>query len=259
MRTICVANQKGGTGKTTTVFNLAGALAELKKRVLVIDLDPQGGLTVSFGFQPRLLDPIISDVLADPVLTPLPRAILPTKFKEIDLVGSNKNLAATVKNMDMKIPGWHDLLKAELQRPEIKVYDYILFDTQPDLTLLSTIALYAADFAVIPLQCQFLSLNALGQLVEFVETVKQRINPELRYKVLFTMFTGRTIHEREVAEEIRAKLNSRVFNATITQSIQFANAGSRNTPLILLDPEHKGSEDYRLILKELLYDQENRS
>lgn len=249
MEILCIANQKGGTGKTTTAMNIAGVLAEKKKKVLLIDLDPQGGLTVSFGFNPRTQEKIISDIFDGS--EQLSSLIQPTELENIDMVCSNKTLASVGKNLD-QYKDWHKILQKELSKKSFHVYDYVIIDTQPDLTLLSTVALFAADRVIIPVQCEYLTMNALGQLIEFIEALKQKIKSQLDYRILLTMLSGRTIHERQVEQELRDKLGSLVLKNTVNRSIRFPDAISANLPIVFYDPNHKGAEAYRNVLTEIL-------
>jgi chromosome partitioning protein len=215
-------------------------------------------LTVCFGLNPREDRPTITDVLLDPQQTPLPVAIVPAPIPgvSVDLVPASKNLASVSKELDLAIPGWHEILRGQLAAPAITGYDYVVLDTQPDLTLLSTLSLHAADLALIPFQCEYLSMNTLGQLIEFIQKVQERINPGLAYRILFTMFTGHTIHEREVAEEVRARFNTHVLQTTINKTVRFSDSSSVHQPLVFMEPNHKGAEAYRQAWKELAYGQD---
>lgn len=246
---IAVCNQKGGVGKTTTTVNLGAGLAELEQRVLLVDLDPQAALTASWDVVPTEQDRTIYDLLLDDRL-PVAGA-LRTVRPRIDVLPADINLAAAEIELFSAL-GRESILQGILARVE-SGYDYILVDCPPNLGLLTINALVAGDGILIPLQCEYLALRGLGMLLDTLSKIKRKLNPDLEVTgILPTMYSSRTVHAREVLEEVQAMFGERVFDTVITSSIRFAEAALARMPILEYAPRHPGAVAYRAIAKEVL-------
>lgn len=249
-RVISVANQKGGVGKTTTAINLGAALAERQKRTLLIDLDPQAALSSSFGLQPHKLEQTIYNVLTRPDL-PLAATIHSVR-PYLSLVPANIDLAAAEVEL-VSAYGREYVLKEALKgiRPR---YDFLLIDTGPNLGLLTVNALTASDEVLIPIVCEFLAMRAINMLMHIIARVQKRLNPDLRVLgILSTMYDNRTVHTREMLEELRTYFGDKVFDAVITNSIRFAEAPAVHKPILEYASTHPGSEAYRSLAEEIIH------
>lgn len=241
------ANQKGGVGKTTTVGSLGSALAEQGKNVLLVDLDPQAGLTVSLGFDPDSFERTIYHVLLEE--ESLKNAIVPTKITGVHLVPANLDLAGVEADLIGEI-GWDRTLKDALDQVQ-ENYDYILLDCPPSLGVLTTNALVATQTVIVPLQCEFLALRALKQLQKIVTKVKRKANPDLQTRILRTMYDIRTTHGREVFEEIARAGGDQVFQTFIKRTVKFADATAAGEPILQYDTDSEVARAYRELAKEL--------
>jgi chromosome partitioning protein len=246
---IAVCNQKGGVGKTTTTVNLGAGLAELDQRVLLVDLDPQAALTASWDIMPAEQDRTIYNLLLDdrlPVASAL-RAVRP----RIDVLPADINLAAAEIELFSAL-GRESILEGILARVD-DGYDYILVDCPPNLGLLTINALVASDGILIPLQCEYLALRGLGMLLDTLYKIKRKLNPDLEVTgILATLYSTRTIHAREVLEEVQAMFGERVFDTVVRSSIRFAEAALARMPILEYAPSHPGAVAYRAIAKEVL-------
>lgn len=246
---IAVCNQKGGVGKTTTTVNLGAGLAELEQRVLLVDLDPQAALTASWDILPTEQDRTIYNLLLDDRL-PVGGA-LRTVRPRIDVLPADINLAAAEIELFSAL-GRESILQGILARVE-DGYDYVLVDCPPNLGLLTINALVAGDGIVIPLQCEYLALRGLGMLLDTLYKIKRKLNPGLEITgILPTMYSSRTVHAREVLEEVQAMFGERVFETVITSSIRFAEAALARMPILEYAPSHPGAKAYRAVAKEVL-------
>jgi chromosome partitioning protein len=233
-----VANQKGGVGKTTTVANLGAAFALLGQKVLLVDLDPQAGLTISYGFDPDTVDPTMYQVLLESLT--LTQIIRPTAVAHVDLAPANLDLAGAEAELIGEM-GWERLLQDALQTLS---YDIILIDCPPTLGVLTTNALVAADMVMVPLQCEFLALRALKQLQKIIHKVQQRANPHLEMKIVRTLYDNRSLHAREVFEEVTAAAGTHLLAVVIKRTIRFADGTASGHPFI---------GDYYALAEELRY------
>lgn len=259
---ICVVNQKGGTGKTTTVENLGIGLAREGKKVLLVDTDPQGSLTISLGYpRPDDLETILFDLLNKTINED---AIQPAEGilhqeEGIDLIPANISLAglevALVNTMNRE---W--ILKQFLE-PVKKDYDYVLLDCMPSLGMLTVNALAAADTTLIPVQANYLSAKGLEQLLQTINKVKRQINPKLRIEgILLTMVDSRTNYAKEISSLIRDTYGGhiKVFNTEISRSVRAAEISSEGKSIFLHDPKGKVAEAYQKLTKEVQANAEKR-
>jgi len=257
MSVICIANQKGGVGKTTTAAALSQGLSEYGKRVLLIDWDPQASLTITMGFNPENLKRTIYDVLSSAIkndgYTILDDVIVRTNDPNIDLVPANIELSQA--ELDLVAVLSRELMLKHMLQPVHQSYDFILIDCLPSLGLLTINALAAADTVIIPLQADFLAMKGLAHLLSTIIRVKDRINPALEISgILFTMTNTRTLHCREVMEVTRRAFGDRirVFDAIIPTSVRLKEAPAAGKSILTYDPQSAGAEAYRLFTKEVM-------
>lgn len=252
---IVIANQKGGVGKTTTAINLGAALAELGRHTLLVDMDPQSALSGAMGLESNNLPQTIYNVLVDSRV-PIQTIIYQVR-PNLEVVPSNIDLAAAEVELVSAI-GREYILK-EAMAPVRDEYDYVLIDAPPSLGLLTVNALTASDEVIIPLQCEYLALRGMRFLLETIEKVKTKLNPELEIcGILPTMYNTRTLHAQEVVEEIRSMFGDKVFDVVIKSSIRFAEAPLAHQPILEYDPNHAGAMAYRQ-LAEVIVDGEKTS
>ncbi|MDD4858998.1 MAG: ParA family protein [Dehalococcoidales bacterium] len=257
MSVICIANQKGGVGKTTTAVALADGIAEHKKRVLLVDWDPQSSLTVSLGFRPEVLKNTVYDSLAAIIRgkkTPALRdAILTTGNPNIDLVPANIELSQA--QLDLVGALSREMVLKDMLDSVRSSYDYIVIDCLPSLGLLTINALCAADELIIPLQADYLAMKGLALLLDTVIHVKDRLNHGLKISgILFTMTSPRTLHSKEVMDITRKAFGDRirVFEAVIPISVRFKEAPAAGQSILTYAPKSEGAAAYRLLTKEVL-------
>jgi chromosome partitioning protein len=245
---VAFANQKGGVGKTTTAVNTAVSLAQRGYRVLLIDADPQGNATSSLGIDKLAGGPSIYDVLVDGM--PLADAVQTTDRPGLDLVASTPMLAgAEIELVDAT--GRESRLREALSQI-LPRYDVVLIDCPPSLGLLTVNALTAARSVVVPIQCEFLALEGLGQLMTTVDLVKRGLNPPLDVTgVLMTMFDARTRLSAHVVAEVRRYFPHRMFGTVVPRSVRLAEAPSYGKAIVEYDPSSRGSEAYEAFVNEL--------
>jgi chromosome partitioning protein len=242
------ANNKGGTGKTTTAVNLATALALLGRRVLLVDLDPQGSATISFGFEKSKLLYTVYDVLAQS--RRMEEVRLGTKVENLTLVPSNLDLAGAEVELS-SVPGREFVLREALAVARHK-YDTILLDCPPNIGILTVNAIVACDLLVVPVQCEYYSMEGVPTLIRFMRMVKSRAKTDFDYHILLTMYDRRTGLSRKVSQQLREKFGDHVLKIVIPRSIRVAEAPSKGIPGIVYSPRNAASEGYRALAKELM-------
>lgn len=244
---IAVVNQKGGVGKTTTCVNLAAALTEAGKRVLLCDFDPQANATSGLGVDKTTVSPSIYDVLINSV--DCQKAIVSTRY--CDVLPSNKNLAGAGVEM-IAIPDREHLLKNALDAVD-KNYDFILIDCPPSLELLTLNALCAADSVLVPVQCEYYALEGLSDLLGTVRIVKRSLNPRIGMEgVLLTMYSSRTNLSMQVAEEVKRHFPGQVYATVIPRTVRLSEAPSHGKPIDAYDSYSRGTEAYAALADELI-------
>ncbi len=245
-KVIAFANQKGGVAKTTTTLNLAAAFAEEGHRVLCIDMDPQGNLTMSQGIDPDTLEQSMFDVLVHDISI---REVI--RRREVDIACSSIDLAGAEIAMSMKIGRERSLDKA--LRPVMEDYDFICIDTPPSLGLLTINALTAADKVIVPVQCEYLSMRGLIQLQNTLSMIRENLNPDVDIAgILPTMVDSRTLHAKEAIEILEENFGDRVFGARIRKTIRFAEAPVKGMSVLKYEPNGTAADAYRQLAKEVL-------
>jgi len=248
-RIISIANQKGGVGKTTTTINLSACLAQAGKAVLVIDFDPQANTTSGLGVDKRSLPATVYDMLmgekrADEIL-------VSTAVDNLSLLPTNVELAgAEIELIDL--PEREYILKRILIDMKY-MYDYILIDCPPSLSLLTINALTAADTVLVPIQCEYFALEGLSQLMYTIELVRKKLNKRLELEgVVFTMYDSRTNLSAEVVEEVKTHLEKSIYRSIIPRNVRLSEAPSHGLPISLYDAKSKGSEAYMALAQEVI-------
>ncbi len=243
---LAFANQKGGVAKTTSTVNLGVALVEMGKRVLAVDMDPQGNLTMCQGIDPENLEKSMYDVLVHRL--PIEDVIV---SNEIDVAASTIDLAGAEMALSTQIGRERALEKA--LKPIHKRYDFVLIDTPPSLGLLTINALAASDGVIVPVQCEYLSLRGLLQLERTLEMIRENINPRVKIRgILPTLFDARTLHGREAVEILKENFGPLVFDTVVRKTIKFAEAPVQGSSVLKYDPRGKGAEAYRSLAREVL-------
>lgn len=249
-RIIAMCNQKGGVGKTTTTINLGAALAEVGRRVLLVDFDPQGALSVGLGIPTHELDVTIYNLLTERGHD-VRDVIAHTKVEGLDVLPANIDLSAAEVQLVGEVA--REQILARVLRPVIDEYDVILIDCQPSLGLLTVNALTAAHGVIIPLECEFFAMRGVALLVETIEKITDRLNPRLQVDgILATMYDGRTLHSREVVASVVEHFDDRVFHTVISRTVKFPDASLAAEPITTYDSAHKGAEAYRQLARELI-------
>jgi chromosome partitioning protein len=249
-RTVAVCNQKGGVGKTTTTINLGAALAEQGRRVLLVDFDPQGALSVGLGIQPHDIDSTIYNLLMERDVT-AHDVLFKTNVDGMDLLPSNIDLSGAEVQLVHEV-GREYVLGGVLQ-PVVADYDMILIDCQPSLGLLTINALAAADGVLIPLECEYFAMRGVALLMETIEKVSHRLNTNLAIDgLLATMYDSRTLHTREVLASIVNGFGDQVFHTVINRTVRFPDATVAGEPITSFDSGSMGAASYRELAKEVL-------
>jgi chromosome partitioning protein len=248
-RTIAIVNQKGGVGKTTTAINLSAALAELEQKTLVVDLDPQGALSVGLGIEGASLDHTVYTAMMEEGFD-INRVVYPLQ-PFLDLIPANIELASAEMELIAEIR--REYILQRILDPIARGYDYILLDCPPSLGLLTINALTACNEALIPMQCEYFAMRGIRMLLQAIDWIKVRVNSDLGLGgILVTMYSTGTIHHREVMEEVRAVFGTKVYRSVIQKSIRFAEAAVASQSLVEYAPEHKGTQSYRALAKEIV-------
>jgi chromosome partitioning protein len=245
-RVIAFANQKGGVAKTTSTLNLSVAFAEQGKKVLAIDLDPQGNLTMSQGLNPDTIERSMYDVLVHklPIEQIIHQGEIDLAVASIDLAGAELALSSMI--------GRERALEKALQ-PVKAAYDFVVIDTPPSLGLLTINALVAANGVIVPVQCEYLSLRGLVQLENTLSMIRENLNPDVGIEgILPTMFDSRTLHSREALEILQENFGELVFKTRIRKTIRYAEAPVKGTSVLKYDPSGTAAEAYRDLAKEVL-------
>ena len=246
---ISVANQKGGVGKTTTTINLSAALAEKGKKILIIDIDPQGNTSSGFGVDKNQKDNTVYELILG--YCPINEAIIHEVVPGIDLIPSNVNLAgAEIELIDKTHK--EAILKKELDYVRDD-YDFIMIDCPPSLNVLTVNAMVASDTVLVPIQCEFYALEGLSQLIHTINLVRERLNRRLDIEgIVFTMFDVRTNLSVQVVQNVKSNLDAKIYDTLIPRNIRLAEAPSHGLPINMYDTRSAGAESYRLLAKEVI-------
>ena len=248
-RIFCIANQKGGVGKTTTTVNLAAGLAKIDQRVLVVDLDPQGNATMGSGVDKRALELTVYDVLLESAS--VAEARQRSAKAGYDVVGANRELAGAEVEL-VHLERRDARLKAALAAVATE-YDFILIDCPPSLSLLTLNGLCSAHGVVVPMQCEYFALEGLSDLVNTIKQVHANLNPELQIiGLLRVMFDPRITLQQQVSEQLKAHFGDKVFNTVIPRNVRLAEAPSYGLPGVVFDPSSKGAQAFVEFAKEMV-------
>lgn len=249
-RVIAMCNQKGGVGKTTTTINLAAALAEYGRRVLVVDFDPQGAASVGLGVNPHELDRTVYNLLMERDAS-IHDVVRPTATAGLDLLPANIDLSAAEVQLVGEVA--RESVLSRVLRPVLDDYDLVLVDCQPSLGLLTVNALTAAHGVVIPLECEFFALRGVALLIETIEKVRDRLNPRLEVDgILATMYDARTLHAREVVARVHEAFGDTLLHTVIGRTVKFPDATVAAEPITTYAPTHAGAAAYRQLARELV-------
>jgi chromosome partitioning protein len=249
-RIVALCNQKGGVGKTTSTINLGAALAEYGRRVLLVDFDPQGALSVGLGVQPHQLDRTAYNLLMERDVA-IDDVLLKTAVSGMDLLPSNIDLSAAEVQLVGEVAREQTLSRTI--RPVVDEYDFVLIDCQPSLGLLTVNALTAANEVIVPLECEFFSLRGVALLIDTIEKVRERLNPTLKVAgILATMYDGRTLHGREVFVRVVEAFGDQVFDTVISRTVRFPETTVAGEPITTWAPTSAGAKAYRNLAREVL-------
>ena len=248
-RTIAIANQKGGVGKSTTAINLSSCLGEMGQKVLTIDMDPQGNTTSGMGVEKNEVENTIYELLLGE--SKLEDCIIPLNFDNLSLIPSNVNLAGA----EIELIGVEDkefILKNAIDQVRDQ-YAFIIIDCPPSLNMLTINAMTTADTVLVPIQCEYYALEGLSQLMHTIELVQERLNPELEMEgVVFTMYDARTNLSLQVVENVKANLDQKIYKTIIPRNVRLAEAPSYGMPITKYDARSTGAESYRLLAEEVI-------
>ncbi len=249
-RILALANQKGGVGKTTSTINLGAALAEYGRRVLLVDFDPQGALSVGLGVNPHNMDLSIYNLLMDSDVT-IDDILIKTDLAGLHLLPANIDLSAAEIQLVNEVA--REMALARVLRPVLREYDYILIDCQPSLGLLAINALTVAHGVMIPLECEFFSLRGVALLLDTIDKVRERLNFDLELEgILATMYDSRTTHCRQVLQRVVEAFGDKVYQTVITKTVKFPESTVAGAPITTLDPASSGARNYRQLAREVI-------
>ena len=248
-RIIAIANQKGGVGKTTTSINLSACLSALGKKVLAIDMDPQGNMTSGLGIDKDNVEYTVYDLIIGEA--DIKEVICKETLENLDVLPTNIDLSAAeieligVDNKEYIIRDAVEKIKED--------YDFIIIDCPPSLSMLTINAMTTADTVLVPIQCEYYALEGLSQLIHTIDLVKERLNPKLEMEgVVFTMYDARTNLSLQVVENVKENLNKAIYKTIIPRNIRLAEAPSHGMPINLYDPKSAGAESYMLLAEEVI-------
>lgn len=249
-RIIAVANQKGGVGKTTTAINLSSCLSALGKRVLAIDMDPQGNMTSGLGVDKYNVEKTVYDLIIGRAT--VEECLCKEVFENLDLLPTNIDLSAA----EIELIGVEN--KEFIIRDEVaKIrgnYDFVIVDCPPSLSMLTINAMTTADTVLVPIQCEYYALEGLSQLMHTIDLVKERLNPDLEMEgVVFTMYNARTNLSLQVVENVKDNLDQTIYKTIIPRNIRLAEAPSHGLPINIYDPKSSGAESYMLLAEEVIH------
>ena len=248
-RIIAIANQKGGVGKTTTSINLSSSLAAKGKKVLLIDIDPQGNATSGYGIDKNNLDNTVYELILGECS--IHDCIIKEVIPNVSILPSNVNLAAAEIEL-IGVDKKEYILKNEVDWVRDQ-YDYIIIDCPPSLSMLTVNAMTTANTVLVPIQCEYYALEGLSQLIHTVNLVKERLNPDLDMEgVVFTMYDSRTNLSMQVVENVKVHLGQQVYNTIIPRNIRLAEAPSYGQPINIYDPKSAGAEAYMQLAEEVI-------
>jgi chromosome partitioning protein len=249
-RIVAIVNQKGGVGKTTSTINLGAALAEEGARVLLVDFDPQGALSVGLGLNPNAMETTVYNLLLDRSIS-LDEVVVASKVDGLDLIPSNIDLSAAEVMLVNEVAR-EQLLKRALA-PAQRSYNYILIDCPPSLGLLTVNALTAASAVIVPLECEYFALRGIALLMDTVGKVRERLNPDLGILgIVATMLEARTIHGREVLSRVGEAFGDMLFKTVIHKTIKFSEAPVAGEPILRYAPTSNGAQEYRDLAREVI-------
>lgn len=247
---IAIANQKGGVGKTTTSINLSACLAELGKKVLVIDLDPQGNCTSGFGIEKEEIEDTVYELILNEC-TVKTSMMTPDDIENVTIIPSNVNLAgAEIELLEFNEKEY--VLKNSIDYVKDD-YDYIIIDCPPSLNMLTVNAMTTADSMIIPIQCEYYALEGIGQLIHTIDLVQKRLNSKLKIEgVVFTMYDGRTNLSKDVVDNVKNNLQAHIYNTIIPRNVSLAEAPSHGLPITQYDNKSQGAKSYMNLAKEVI-------
>lgn len=248
-RIIAIANQKGGVGKTTTAINLSASLASLGKKVLAIDMDPQGNMSSGLGVDKNEVEKTVYDLIIGNI--GIEECICEEVIENLDILPSNIDLSAAEIEL-IGVDNKEYILRDEVNKVKEK-YDFIIIDCPPALSMLTINAMTTSDSVLVPIQCEYYALEGLSQLIHTIELVQERLNPELEIEgVVFTMYDARTNLSLQVVENVKDNLNQNIYKTIIPRNVRLAEAPSYGMPINLYDPKSKGTESYLLLAEEVI-------
>lgn len=248
-RIIAVANQKGGVGKTTTAINLSACLAEREKKVLTIDMDPQGNTTSGLGVDKNECENTVYEMILGECT--FEEAMIHTEFENLDLIPSNVNLAGAEIEL-LNNENREYVLRDEISKVR-ENYDFIIIDCPPSLNMLTVNAMTTASTVLVPIQCEYYALEGLTQLIYTINLIQERLNPSLRMEgVVFTMYDARTNLSLQVVENVKNNLDTTIYKTIIPRNVRLAEAPSHGKPINIYDSKSTGAESYRLLAEEVI-------